>query len=218
MPSKRLNKIISELSFGHKLVAFGSLFMIISTFMPWYQDLDSFRTGEMFLGITGPLYLAGFSLIIFSVLNVFLLYAKASGIKTPFDRINNNLFYLFVGISSFYLLILVNSVYFHPKFGVNITIKQSQFGIFLAFVSAGLIIAGSYFCLKNKHKPSNNLFDSEENSLLDSLSENINYDHKKRSDISFNQPDSIKENLNTEKIDKAEKVEQENPQLYRMDL
>lgn len=150
MPTKRLNQIVRELSFDKKLIVAGSFLLIISAVLPWYQDLDSFRTGDMFLGISGPLYLAGFSLIILGVINLGLVYAEFTGMKIPRLPVKKHVLYMFTGIFAFYALFLVNSVYFHPKFGINITMKQSQFGMFMAFISAGLITIGGYMSMKDR--------------------------------------------------------------------
>lgn len=141
---------MQELSFDKKLVTAGSVLMIASAFLPWYQDLDSFRTGDMFLGVSGPMYLAGFSLLALAAVNLFLVYAGYAGIKLPRLPAKKHVFFMFTGIFAFYALILVNSVYFHPKFGINITLKQSQFGMFLAFISAALITFGGYLSMKDK--------------------------------------------------------------------
>jgi len=150
MPTKRLNQIFKELSFDKKLLGIGSLIMIISVFLPWYQDLDSFKTGDMFLGITGPAYLAGVSLLLLAGMNLFLLSMDYLGKKISWLPMKNGVFYMFVGIFALYVLVLVNSVYFHAKFGVNITLKQSQFGMFTAFIAAGLITVGGYLSLQDK--------------------------------------------------------------------
>jgi len=149
MPTKRINQILSELSFERKLLALGSVLMIIALFLPWYKDLDSFKTGDMFLGITGPLALLGFTLLILAGINIALMVYDFLGMKLPFSMKSSN-FYLFAGISSFYLLIAVNSVYFHAQFGVNITLKQSMFGMFVAFIAASFITIGGYLAGRDK--------------------------------------------------------------------
>ncbi len=150
MPKKRINQIFNELSFNKKLLAVGSLLMIVSVFLPWYQDLDSFKTGDMFLGITGPLYLAGVSLLVLSGVIPATMYLDYAGKKPWWMPTSNSPFYLAVGIFAFYMLILTNSVYSHAKFGVNITMKQTQFGMFLAFIAASLISIGGYLSMLDK--------------------------------------------------------------------
>lgn len=150
MPSKQLSQIFKELPFEKKLLGIGSILMAVSVFLPWYQDLDSFKTGDMFLGITGPLYVGGISLLIMSSLNMTLLFFEKTGGKLPYVNIKPSSFYFVSGIFAFFMLLLVNSVYFHPKFGLNITLKQSQFGMFFAFIAASFITIGGYLTGRDK--------------------------------------------------------------------
>lgn len=150
MPAKRVSDIFSELPFEKKLLGIGSLLMIVSLFLPWYQDLDSFKTGDMFLGLTGPLYVGGFSLLVMSGLNLVFMFFEKTGRKMPFVNMKFSTFYFMTGIFAFFMLLLVNSVYFHPKFGINITLKQSQFGMFFAFIASSFITIGGYLTGRDK--------------------------------------------------------------------
>lgn len=150
MPKPRFKDIIGSLPFEKKLIALGAIFMAISVFLPWYQDLDSFRTGDTFTGLTGPLYLIGFTFLIIASSSLLLLVTDYLDKKIPVFHIKISKIFLPTGILSFYLLILVNTVYFDKSFGVNITLKQSQFGMFIAFVAAALITIGGYFLLRER--------------------------------------------------------------------
>ncbi len=44
----------------------------------------------------------------------------------------------------------MNSVYFHAKFGVNITIKESDFGMFFAFIASSLLTIGGYLASRDR--------------------------------------------------------------------
>jgi hypothetical protein len=160
MPAKRINQLIKDLSFEKKLLGAGSVLLALSVFFPWYQDVDSFKTGDIFLGLTGPLYLAGYSMLALAVINISLIFAGEVGKKLPFLNVKPPSFFLASGLITFYLLIIINSVYFHNKFGINITMKESQFGMFLAFISASLITIGGYMSLRER---SSILKDFEEN-------------------------------------------------------
>ena len=150
MPKKRLSQIFNDLTFDKKMLGIGSVLMIVSLFLPWYQDLDSFKTGDMFLGVTGPLYLVGLTLLALSVFNLVLMLMDFTGQKINFLPVKSSQVYIFTGIFAFYALIIINSVYFHTKFGVNITLKQSQFGMFTAFIAASFITIGGYLALRDK--------------------------------------------------------------------
>lgn len=144
MPQKRFYQIIKDLSFEKKLIAAGALLLAVSLFLPWYQDLDTFRTGDTFTGITGPMYLAGLTFLIISSSTLLLLVAQQVGIRFPTAYLRSPKIYLHYGIFSFYLLLLINSIYFHRNFGVNITLKQSGFGMFIAFIAAASLTIGGY--------------------------------------------------------------------------
>lgn len=150
MPVKRIPQVVHELPFERKLLAGGSLLMILSVFLPWYQDIDSFKTGDMFLGINGPLYLVGASILVLSAINIGLVISTSLGRKIPLFGLKHSTFFLGSGLVSFYLMMIVNSVYFHPKFGFNITVKESQFGMFFAFISASLMTIGGYLSTREK--------------------------------------------------------------------
>lgn len=150
MPTKRINQVISELSLPKKIIGAGSALMILGLFMPWYQDLDTFKTGAEFSGLSGPLYLLGFSLLALSIINIVFLVLNSAKKKVSFLPFKMSSFHLFVGLFSFYALLAVNSIYFHQSFGVNITLKQSRFGMFMAFVAASLLTIGGYLETRDK--------------------------------------------------------------------
>jgi hypothetical protein len=149
MPAKRIKQLVLDLSFEHKMLGIGLVLLLVSLFLPWYQDLDLFKTGDMFLGITGPMYFVGYSILLIVLLNLTLLVSAALNVKLPFN-VRPSSIYLASGIVIFYLLLLTNSVYFHQKFGVNILNKESPFGMFIAFISASLITIGGYISTRDK--------------------------------------------------------------------
>ena len=139
-----IKRSILSLPTSRKLVGLGSLLMIISLVLPWYQDVDNFKTGDMFLGLTGPLYAVGYSMLSLSVINIVLLTLEAKKKDQVLFGLKSSSAYFYAGISCFYLLLVTNTVYFHPKFGINITLKQSDFGMFAAFIAGAFITIGGY--------------------------------------------------------------------------
>jgi hypothetical protein len=166
MPAKRINQLLKGLSFEKKLLGAGSVLLALSVFLPWYQDVDSFKYGYTFLGVTGPLYLAGFTLLALAIANIALIVSDELGKKIPFFNIRKSSFFMASGIFTFYLLLVINSVYFHNKFGVNITFKESQFGMFLAFISASLITIGGYLSGREKSTVLKEFREKAEESLI----------------------------------------------------
>lgn len=222
MPSKRLAQVFQDLSFEKKLLGIGSLVLVLSLFLPWYQDLDSFKTGDMFLGVTGPLYLAGLSLLAMGAGNLVFMYMEINNKKMPLLNMKFSTFYFISGVFAFFMLLLVNSVYFHPKFGINITLKQSQFGMFFAFIASSFITIGGYLASRDKA------------TLLKEFREEIEQDEfihlPKQEKASQNirtpepsgppaqDPTEVQQQVQkkTEEIKKDE--QRSNPQPYRMDL
>jgi len=142
--------MVKDMSFEERLLCVGSALLALSIFLPWYQDIDSFKTGDMFLGINGPMYLSGFTLLVIAGLNLAMLLSEGLDLKLPFSFKKSSNYFLASGIVSFYLLLLTSTVYFHPKFGINITVKESQFGMFLAFIAAAFITFGGYLATREK--------------------------------------------------------------------
>ena len=54
------------------------------------------------------------------------------------------------------MLILAASVYFHPKFGINITEKSAGLGMVLTAISSGIIILGAVLEKRSNSKDSIN--------------------------------------------------------------
>ncbi len=151
MAAKSLTDRIKEFSTQQKLVFWGSVAVMVSVFFPWYSDLDAFKTGDTFLGITGPLYLAGVLLLGISTISALTMISRNmhEKIERIFSAIGN--FYMMAAGFSAFLLLLANSVYFHPKFGVNIAIKESRMGMLIALAGViGLGIGG--YMMRKSHR------------------------------------------------------------------
>ncbi len=150
MNTERIKNRFLALNLYSKLIVLGSFLTLISVFMPWYEDLDAFKTGDMFLGITGPLYLAGFVILLASGLALSLPLLSIFDKKAPRLPMKANHLHIAVGAMNIFLLILVNSVYFHAKFGVNIALKDSRFGMTVAFLGSALLLLAGILIEKKK--------------------------------------------------------------------
>ncbi len=207
MPKPRFKDIVTSLPFEKKLIALGAILMVISLFLPWYQDLDSFRTGDTFTGLTGPLYMIGFTFLIIASFSLMFLVTDYLDKKMPVFHVKTSKIFLPIGIFSFYLLILVNTVYFDKGFGVNITLKQSQFGMFVAFVAAALLTIGGY------------LLSHERSTIMKEFQDETNATIIQMPSIEQSKPRenlrNIQQPLSTQKPEPQEK---ETIQPFRMDL
>ncbi|MFC1656215.1 hypothetical protein ACFL3C_05070 [Patescibacteria group bacterium] len=142
MPAPNLKDKILKLPLPQKVIGIGAFLALASSFLPWYQDIDAFNTGDRFLGITGPLYLVGYIIIALSLFSIILTGFYALGRKLPPLPMKESIVYILSGAISLFLLVVANSVYFHPKFGINIMSKEYQIGMMLAFVGSLAITIG----------------------------------------------------------------------------
>lgn len=150
MPTKRFLQRIKDFPAEQKLIFWGSCGMFLSVFMPWYQDLDAFKTGVMFLGITGPLYLVGLLFLVMGAVSLLSLFYTS--VRDRIERVISNIgdFYVMEGAFGAFLLLLALSVFSHPSFGVNITLKEYRFGMIVALVSVFALYLGGNMLRKRR--------------------------------------------------------------------
>lgn len=134
------------LRLGEQVAFVGSLLSVLAVFLPWYSDLDQFKTGTTFLGITGPLYLAGLLVLLSNMACLTAVIMKMRGLDLRHVKEN----YLFMGSSvmSLFMVIMSMSVYFHPKFGINIADKSSGAGMIMAAIGGIIVLAGGILVSK----------------------------------------------------------------------
>ncbi|MBD3270278.1 hypothetical protein GF376_02020 [Candidatus Peregrinibacteria bacterium] len=154
--SKKLTfRFWQDLSGDKKLALIGSILLFISLFLPWYSDVDALSTGDSFTALNGPLYLLGFSIMTLSIANLVFAFGE-----NFFNK--RGIYQMAFGFGSMYLLIVINSAYFHPKFGLNLLSKTSEYGVMIAMVATVLVCVGGYLNFsknegKNKQKEKNEL-------------------------------------------------------------
>lgn len=144
VPAPRIKDKLLKLPMPQKMIGVGALLALIGSFLPWYKDIDSFNTGDQFLGITGPLYLVGYIIIGLSIFSLILTSFYFFEKNIPSLPIKESLIYILSGAFTLFLVIVANSVYFHPKFGINITSKEHQIGILLALIGSIGITTGGF--------------------------------------------------------------------------
>lgn len=130
----------------------GSALLILSLFLNWYSDVDVFRSGDIYTGLNGPLYFVGLNLLILGIVNIALTLGKSMRLNwlRRLTGVTMGKLQMIFGFSAMYLLIIVNSVYFNPQFGLNILSKKSEIGVMLALISAVLICVGGYLAFRRK--------------------------------------------------------------------
>ncbi|MBI5412743.1 hypothetical protein HZA42_00145 [Candidatus Peregrinibacteria bacterium] len=152
MSLTRLKETFFGLPKQIKFIGIGSLILVISTLLPWYGDLDSYKIGDEFLGVTGPASFVGIVVLALAGLSMWLFSYRLLEKRMPRLPVREGIVHLFVAAESLFLLIVVNSIFFHPKFGVNITLKESRFGMTLAVLGSVLVFVGGYLLNKEETK------------------------------------------------------------------
>lgn len=147
MLTRRTKNELKNLPLSDKIIGVAILFMSISVFFPWYQETDPWGGNpEQYLGISGPLYLIGWVILLISgyLLNIFLFYALKKENPKIALKIDLNLQYLIGAVIVLFFNLLNYSIYFHQKFGVNPLRKELRVGMILAFFGASTLVIASY--------------------------------------------------------------------------
>ena len=100
-----------------KLVMVGSFISIVGVFLPWYSDIDKYGIGATFLGISGPLYLAGIIVLLSGFASFSLIVMRIFDKPIPKLPLKEEQFYVFSSSVSLTMLLLSVSVFFHNSFG-----------------------------------------------------------------------------------------------------
>lgn len=152
MSINRFKIALSSLEVTRKWVFLSSAVIAVSSFLPWYKDLDAFGAGDLYLGVSGPLFLVGLMVLATSLLIGAWILLPALGKRLPRFHFKEGEVFMFLGVQDLVLLLIANSVFFHPKFGVNITLKETGFGMIVAFIGVFLLLWSGYnLYRKEKH-------------------------------------------------------------------
>ncbi|MBI2634857.1 hypothetical protein HYW82_04290 [Candidatus Peregrinibacteria bacterium] len=141
---------LKTLVLNKKMVLAGAILTAIGVFLPWYSDMDKLSNGDTFFGITGPLYLAGLIVLLVAGISGGLVMLKLLNKPAPKLPMEENIFFVAGSALSVLMLILSISVYFHNKFGVNLTDKSVGIGMILDFAGNGLMMLGGILAMRAK--------------------------------------------------------------------
>ncbi len=143
---------LQEFPFAKKMIWLGTALILVGMIFPWYKDLDKFEVGDTFIGVNGPLYLAGVIMTIVTGVSFGVLFSefrKNTAVKLP---VRDSYFHLATAGLSALLFVLVNSVYFHSKFGTYLTEKMRGIGMFMAFAGIALMFLGGLWLMRTEKK------------------------------------------------------------------
>ncbi len=118
--------------------------------MPWYQDLSVYGVGDTYLGVTGPLFLAGVFILALSGFTALMIGMPMMGKRFLKLPVKGSLIAMIAGVQSLFLLLIANSVFYHSKFGVSISHKEPGFGMTIALLATIGLVLGSYFWFKEE--------------------------------------------------------------------
>ncbi|EKD64019.1 MAG: hypothetical protein ACD_51C00097G0006 [uncultured bacterium] len=140
----------ARLSRSKKVVLISAILTSFSCLLPWYHDLSVYGVADSYLGINGPLFLAGifiFAMNAFLTLSIAMPMIGKRFVKLP---LKGSVAGMLVGLQSLFLLLIANSVFYHAKFGISISQKTAGFGMAIAMFSVLALIGGSYFWYKEE--------------------------------------------------------------------
>jgi len=126
-----------------KTILLASGVLTVSAFLPWYDNRNSFGVGETYLGIEGPLFLVGALIAVFGAVSFSNIFFPLLG--RNFFKLKKKMgaTAISLGLQSLFLIVVANSVFYHPSFGTNVSHKGTRFGMMTAFVAiAVMVIAG----------------------------------------------------------------------------
>ena len=166
---RKAKSLFAGLSQANKGMIIGSFLTIVSLFLPWYHDMDAWGKGATYLGITGPLSIIGLIILIGSSAVFAKIIGQMMGKEMRFLKKFKNLAF-YVAAENIILFVIAASIYFDPKFGVNITLKETAFGLFLCLI--GSVMMGLGEDMKN-HEPA-----ERELNVFEEVERNIDRMHK----------------------------------------
>src|SRR3989339_780501 len=114
MSFNRFKIALSSLEVTRKWVLLSSAVIAVSSFLPWYKDLDAFGAGDLYLGVSGPLFLVGLMVLATSLLIGAWVLLPALGKRLPRFPFKEGEMFMFLGVQDLVLLLIANSVFFHP--------------------------------------------------------------------------------------------------------
>jgi len=113
---RNLKTAFSRLSRPKKVVLVTSVLIVLSCIMPWYQDLSVYGVGDTYLGVTGPLFLAGVFILALSGFTALMIGMPMMGKRFLKLPVKGSLIAMIAGVQSLFLLLIANSVFYHSIF------------------------------------------------------------------------------------------------------
>lgn len=142
--SKRIKQGFLRTPLVQKMVLLSSALLMLSPLFPWFDNRNSFNTGETYIGLAGPLFLVGALVMAFGAISFFNLFLPLMGKHFFKMRKKSGMLAMILAVQSLLLIGVANSVFFHPSFGTNVSHKGTRFGLFMAVIAIGFMIGAGY--------------------------------------------------------------------------
>ncbi len=146
--SQRVKQGYLRLPSMEKVIFLGSVITMVSTVMPWYDNRNNYNIGETYLGFQGPLFVVGLLTLGFAGFCFLKIFLPFMGRNFFHSSYKIGKLSLILGLESMLMLIIANTVFYHPDFGDNATNKAIRFGMFVAFLGVSMMITGGYLASK----------------------------------------------------------------------
>lgn len=146
--SQRVKQGYLRLPSMEKVIFIGSVVTMLSTAMPWYDNRNNYKIGETYLGFQGPLFVVGLLTLVFAGLCFLKIFLPFMGRNFFQSSYKIGKLSLILGLQSMLMLVIANTVFYHPDFGDNATSKAIRFGMFFAFLGVAMMITGGYLASK----------------------------------------------------------------------
>ncbi len=184
--TQRLKQGFLRLPPMKKVILVSSATLMVSTVLPWYDQRNNFGVGDTFIGVQGPLFAVGLIVLGCGAVAFFNMFFPLMG-RNFFDlKRKSGSLALSLGTQSLLLMVVANSIFFHPDFAATINNKGTRFGMVVAFVSIGAMMISGWWT-RRKEKAGGEV-EEREDDLEDTMVEPVMDEDVPVETSSYNQP------------------------------
>ncbi len=184
--TQRLKQGFLRLPPMKKIILVSSATLMVSTVLPWYDQRNNFGVGDTFIGVQGPLFAVGLIVLGCGALAFFNMFLPLMG-RNFFDlKRKSGSLALSLGTQSLLLMVVANSIFFHPDFAATINNKGTRFGMVVAFASIGAMMISGWWT-RRKEKAGGET-EERENEMEDTMAEPVMDEEVPVETSSYSQP------------------------------
>lgn len=144
-----------------KSMFIGLIISSVGLFFNWFKSVDSLSTAISFNGFTGPVKLAGYTILAVSIYSILVLLKYLKENECEFNQLKKYYVEKWAGVTVLYLSVLVVSVYLSGDIFNNLD-KKIGVGFFITLSGSLITIIGTILfktknCIRNINKNQLNL-------------------------------------------------------------